>query len=267
MQVRPASPVPLPQEARAGASTAPVAPPARQPRIQAAPTPNPAGGSAPASGPVLTPSTSVPTQGSREGRALDPQTPYENQRQHAIQTFDTAFNASGIVDRTGHVGRVPDSFLPHIDALGQATRDPDIRPHFQNFLGRLGERYQAIAHGQPAVPQTDPRYYGSREHIQYGREVDQYLHIGNPALAAMLNPSGGKIGNGNDEVIGLDNAPYALIHHGQDHDARGYAYNYHGAGPGYSPYLPDNPLTGQVEGVVHQVFTPTRRSDSEAEYR
>jgi hypothetical protein len=211
---------------------------------------------------------SANSQSTREVRALFRQTPFENVRQHDVQLFDKAFNSSGIDPHIGSVSPIPQGFLPHVDALGRATQDPNIRQHFQNFLGRLDERNHVISSGrQPDVPKTDGKYFGSREHIQYGREVDQYLGIGNPALAAMLNPSGGKIGSGNDEVIKLGNASYPLIHHGQDHDARGYAHNYHNAGPGYSTYAPGNHYTGQVEGVLGQIFNPSRPNGPESEHR
>jgi hypothetical protein len=136
---------------------------------------------------------SANSQSTREVRALFRQTPFENVRQHDVQLFDKAFNSSGIDPHIGSVSPIPQGFLPHVDALGRATQDPNIRQHFQNFLGRLDERNHVISSGrQPDVPKTDGKYFGSREHIQYGREVDQYLGIGNPALAAMLNPSGGK---------------------------------------------------------------------------
>jgi hypothetical protein len=163
----------------------------------------------------------------REARAMRPLSPFQAAIPNAVKNLDTALNqqwpniqktinASG-----GTTYHVPAPLDQRVKELGKVTGDRNIEQHFANFLSRLDERNQRIATGTGDVPRTDGEHYGSPHHIGYGQYADQHLEIGNPALAAMLNPSGGKIGPGNKEVIPLKNAPSFLIKHGQAHDAAG----------------------------------------------
>jgi WXG100 family type VII secretion target len=100
---------------------------------------------------------------------------------------------------------------------------------------------------------THPDFMGSNGQLRYGDMVGQAFGI-DPVFGALLNPSGGLVGPGNNAV---DAGQSALALHGQVHDAAGYLYNAHNkVGPGYD-YLglegrdTASPLSGQRAGIRH----------------
>lgn len=98
----------------------------------------------------------------------------------------------------------------------------------------------------------DPQYPGTTASLRYGSVVGEVLGI-DPVLAALLNPSGGRVGGGNLSYPPGDDD--AVGYHGTFHDAAGYLLNSHGIGPGYDYlgrewFLDETwPLTGQLSGI------------------
>lgn len=97
-----------------------------------------------------------------------------------------------------------------------------------------------------------PDFMGSTVSLRYGNVVGEVLDI-DPALAVVLNPTGGIVGPSDGYYVPGPND--AVGYHGVFHDAAGYLYNFQGIGPGYDylgnePFFStDNPLAGQVEGI------------------
>ena len=168
----------------------------------------------------------------------------------------TTATADGTVSRRLPVFTVSKELHDSVSVLGQVTGNRRIHNQFGAFLYRLWEQNRAIASRRDRVPDSDREYIGSPTHIGFGKEVDRLVNIGSAHLSALLSPSGGKIGAGNDELIPWRVAPLPIIRHAQQHDAGGYALVYHNVGPGYQygpihDFLPaTNPLGGQLNLIV-----------------
>jgi len=97
-----------------------------------------------------------------------------------------------------------------------------------------------------------PNFMGSTSQMRSGQVVGDAFGM-DPAFGALLNPSGGLVGPGNNAFDGDDSA---LGYHGAVHDAAGYLYNYHDQGPGYD-YMglegrdTSSPLSGQRAGISY----------------
>ena len=102
-------------------------------------------------------------------------------------------------------------------------------------------------------------HMGSLTQLRVGSLVGEALGI-DPVFGALLSPTGGIPGAGNDQVgrfaVSAAGGREVVTDHGTAHDAAGYLSNYHGMGPGYN-YVPNvrgflsdaNPLAGQSNGV------------------
>jgi hypothetical protein len=125
-----------------------------------------------------------------------------------------------------------------------------IRAEYQKFLQAKAQRDAAGGEPVPDLNFAHPRFMGSTSQLRYGKIVGDAFGM-DPVFGAMLNPTGGLVGPGNAAVDGDSSA---VGYHGQVHDAAGYLYNYHKAGPGYD-YLglegrdTSSPLSGQREGI------------------
>jgi hypothetical protein len=137
-----------------------------------------------------------------------------------------------------------------------------IQAQHQKFLQvrSQAEQYRQAHNGEviPGVNTTlHEAFMGSTPQLRFGQMVGEAFGI-DPVFGAMLSPTGGMVGPGNGAFT-PSNAS-AVGYHGVAHDAAGYLYNYHGAGPGYD-YLGregldrGNPLTGQVSGMRYWVET------------
>ena len=122
----------------------------------------------------------------------------------------------------------------------------ELKEQFPKFIN-LWENTQNGPNG--STPDINlnkyPDYLGSTWSLRSGEQIGTVFGI-DPVLGALLNPTGGLVGEGSDsiEVSANDSVGY----HGVFHDAGGYLYNYHGEiGPGYN-YLggisSSNPLSG-----------------------
>ena len=99
-----------------------------------------------------------------------------------------------------------------------------------------------------------PDFTGSLSQLRFGSTLGDVFGI-DPVFGALISPTGGLVGPGNDSVSGDANNPTVL--HGTVHDAAGYLLNAHGVGPGYN-YLKrsweldaTNPLAGQTSGTAY----------------
>ncbi len=94
-------------------------------------------------------------------------------------------------------------------------------------------------------------FLGSTASLRYGSVVGDVYGI-DPVFGALLNPTGGLVGGGDNSYNPGEND--AVGYHGIFHDAAGYLKNRQGTGPGYD-YLgresgsTDSPTTGQYGGI------------------
>lgn len=125
----------------------------------------------------------------------------------------------------------------------------ELRVEYERFL----ELKKQAAQTPPPIEDLLPihnRFTGSRSQLRSGKVVGDALGI-DPVFGALLNPTGGIVGPGNQ---GFDGGDSPLGYHAAVHDACGYLYKYHRIGNGYN-YLneekrdPANPLSGQVSGI------------------
>lgn len=131
-----------------------------------------------------------------------------------------------------------------------------IKADYEKFLKIQAQAVAtAAAKGLPPPPALSDLlhgdFMGSTPQMRYGKVVGDAFGV-DPVFGALLNPTGGLVGN--------DNIPYqpandsAAGYHGVFHDAGGYLNSFHNAGPGYN-YLgqedgdASSPLTGQTSGL------------------
>lgn len=95
--------------------------------------------------------------------------------------------------------------------------------------------------------------------LRFGALVGEVLRL-HPVFAALLSPTGGLVGAGNNVIRATDipspSLYPAIVNHGVAHDAAGYLRVYHQIGPGYNyvpnsrSLLPDSePLAGHINGI------------------
>ncbi|HEY1012922.1 MAG TPA: hypothetical protein VGE07_09495 [Herpetosiphonaceae bacterium] len=153
----------------------------------------------------------------------------------------------------------PQQVSQALDSIAEARGLPrdQVQAQYEKFL-QLREESNRIGaeNGNAPAEAIDqgkhPDFMGSRGNLRYGQVVGDAFGI-DPVFGAMLNPSGGLVGPGNNA---LDLGDRGVAYHGAVHDAAGYLYNYHNQGPGYD-YLgregrsTGNPLTGQAAGIPY----------------
>jgi hypothetical protein len=90
------------------------------------------------------------------------------------------------------------------------------------------------------LSQENFNVWGSVRQVKFGKVVvdnlftakKSNLHL-HPVFGALLRPTGGIVGSGNDGIYKGDDTD-AIVMHGVVHDAAGYLRTYHGVGPGYA---------------------------------
>ncbi|TWU04894.1 Ig-like domain-containing protein [Stieleria varia] len=134
-----------------------------------------------------------------------------------------------------------------------------IQAEYEKFKRVLVQRDAAT--GQDEIENLatrHERFAATETQLRYGTVVGAAFGI-DPVFGAALNPTGGLVGPGN---VAYDSGSNVLSYHGTVHDAAGYLFNYHNAGPGYD-YLgleddleTSSPLAGQRTGIAYwsQVF-------------
>lgn len=140
------------------------------------------------------------------------------------------------------------------DARGRPLSE--IQAEWGKYQAALAEQERiAAAKGldpSPGLNWMHPNFMGSTSQLRSGQVVGDAFGM-DPAFGALLNPSGGLVGPGNNAFDGDDSA---LGYHGAVHDAAGYLYNYHDQGPGYD-YMglegrdTSSPLSGQRAGISY----------------
>ena len=153
------------------------------------------------------------------------------------------------------------------------TDDPEVRKALEVVAKERGQtlpkveedwkKYQKLlavqkstggANKKDPPPKIDEKYHeefmGSKSQLRFGNVVGACLGI-DPVFGALLNPTGGLVGDGNNSYDGNDSA---LGYHGAVHDAAGFLRNYHNKGPGYDYLGTDNrdttsPYSGQRNGI------------------
>ncbi|GJM42727.1 MAG: hypothetical protein DHS20C20_30090 [Ardenticatenaceae bacterium] len=149
-----------------------------------------------------------------------------------------------------------DKVLDDIAAARGVPADK-IKADYQKFL-QIREQALATARqkGLDPPPAINDFFHddfaGSSAQLRTGKMIGDAFNI-DPAIGALLNPTGGMVGPGNWAYNPSDDS--AVGYHGIAHDAAGYLYNYHDLGPGYD-YLgleshrdSSNPLVGQQSGI------------------
>lgn len=99
-------------------------------------------------------------------------------------------------------------------------------------------------------------FTGSTGQLRFGMVIGDVFGI-DPVFGSLISPTGGAVGPGDSSISNVDpDSPTVL--HGVVHDAAGYLLNAHGAGPGYNylgsgiePLSTENPLTGQLSGMMY----------------
>ncbi len=145
-----------------------------------------------------------------------------------------------------------------LKAVAEARGLPleQVQKDWQTYQAALAEQERiAAAKGLEAVEglsADNADFMGTQEQLRFGQLTGDAMGM-DPVFGALLSPTGGMVGGGNNAIDGNDSA---LGYHGAVHDAGGYLYNYHDQGPGYN-YLGQEDrdtghfLTGQQSGISY----------------
>jgi hypothetical protein len=135
----------------------------------------------------------------------------------------------------------------------------------------------SVANGLP----DNSVHMGSNDQLRFGKMVGDAVGNLDPVFGALLSPTGGIPGPGNQRITNpaalfAAGGAEVLTNHGIAHDAGGYLRTYHDIGPGYQ-YVPGNlgllantnPLGGHAAGLtmfsnIHLYGTPTAPSFKDA---
>lgn len=149
-----------------------------------------------------------------------------------------------------------------LNHLRGSPQSEELAIHEYNRFRYLQEEAAKAVDAEPgqATPALDPErhpdHMGSIQQLRYGSYVGEALDV-DPVYGALLNPTGGLVGPGNDSIAAPADS-YGSFH-GEAHDAFGYLATHHDAGPGYMYGAPSEaaafgdtdlaaPLTGQHSG-------------------
>jgi uncharacterized Zn-binding protein involved in type VI secretion len=145
-----------------------------------------------------------------------------------------------------------------LEQIADARNKPlsEIQEDWARYQAALAEQERIAAEKgiepAPGLNWMHPNFMGSSSQLRYGQVAGDALGM-DPVFGALLNPTGGLVGPGNNAIDGNDTA---TGYHGAVHDAGGYLYNYHNQGPGYD-YLglegrdTSSPLSGQRAGISY----------------
>jgi len=147
---------------------------------------------------------------------------------------------------------------------------PEFHYQYETYLRLLSLREERIDASQnnwwyklsdvPNLKKSKWNFWGSIKQLQTGKCIIDTINKKNsyrlhPIWGSLLNPTGGIVGAGNNELISRHWDSYISLH-GCVHDACGYLLNYHGIGCGYN-YLDtywtlfpkSSPMSCQVAGI------------------
>lgn len=164
--------------------------------------------------------------------------------------------------------------------VGEPPSAAELDADYARFLILLKQQEAVGTNNKSGeVPDLDetkhPDFRASREQLLFGKVMGDVFGI-HEVFAALLSPTGGLVGPGNELIPGLVDSPHLspdnpVALHGTVHDAAGYLKAYHNEGPGYNyrgndveaivtdviELLPDDiantilPLTGQISGIAY----------------
>ncbi len=108
------------------------------------------------------------------------------------------------------------------------------RQEYIERYNRTKSWYQSKLDDIEPLNESNWNIWGSIRQMKFGYTVAKTLGVDlDPVFGALLSPTGGIVGAGNQALIqGDDQDP--IVMHGIVHDAGGYLYNYHQQGPGYN---------------------------------
>ncbi len=143
-----------------------------------------------------------------------------------------------------------DRILRRIAAL-RGRSFAEIKSEYNRFL-LVRAQAESTARAKGLTPPSLSKllqgsFTGSTQQLRFGKVVGDAFGI-DPIFGALLNPTGGS------NAPNIPDKNSANAYHSVFHDAAGYLYNYHKAGPGYD-YLgaehsnPSNPASGQQSGL------------------
>jgi len=154
---------------------------------------------------------------------------------------------------------------PDNPAVAQALQDvadarglplEQVQQDWQTYQAALAEQERIAAEKGldpvEGLSADNADFMGTQEQLRFGQITGDAMGM-DPVFGALLSPTGGMVGGGNDAINGNDSA---LGYHGAVHDAGGYLYNYHDQGPGYD-YLNQEDrdtgdcFTGQQSGISY----------------
>jgi len=124
----------------------------------------------------------------------------------------------------------------------------DFQKQYNTYLLLLSNREDIIDASQnnwwyklddvPNLKKSKWNFWGSIKQLQCGKCIidcinEKYSYNLHPIWGSLLNPTGGIVGAGNNELINRRWNSYISLH-GCVHDACGYLLNYHNIGCGYN---------------------------------
>ena len=171
----------------------------------------------------------------------------------------TLSNNMNTILKTDNYVDLYDALVSASDIRGVDTQD--LVDQYDIYVGATVRRDEAEERNHSSVIDLDeirhPNFMGSTSQLKSGSYVGQYLGI-DPIFGALLNPTGGLVGSGNDSYQAEPNSADAS--HGEAHDAAGFLKTFYNLGPGYN-YIDEglstsrdeateqNPLSGHSAGL------------------
>ncbi len=138
------------------------------------------------------------------------------------------------------------------------ANERSLKPFIEGAQGE--SRVPLLSMSDTATLTDNSSHMASNDQLRFGKMIGDALGGLDPVLGALLSPTGGIPGPGNNGVGGvayvMGGGKDVVITHGIAHDAAGYLFTYHNMGPGYQ-YVPgrsgilpvSNPLAGQMSGI------------------
>jgi hypothetical protein len=145
-----------------------------------------------------------------------------------------------------------ENFLEKLHNILELDNLDNFKKQYKKYLLLLSIRKDIIEVSQnnkywmklvdiPDLKKNQWNYWGSIKQLQYGKVVvdvlnEYYKYNLHPIWGCLLNPTGGIVGAGNNELINSKWNSYISLH-GCVHDASGYLYQYHKIGKNGYNYL------------------------------
>ncbi|XP_065065684.1 uncharacterized protein LOC135691674 [Rhopilema esculentum] len=178
-----------------------------------------------------------------------------------LQSMDVEIRERG-AEFTGNERKFMDYF--ELATKMRKPRDVPLEQFRQKMLddkGKFVELLRKTTEPSDVLHKKHKSYWGTRQQLRFGKAVGDWIDKSygplDPIFGALLSPTGGRTGPGDDTVLHKllfdNNGPFA--YHSAVHDAFGYLFTFHHTGPGYkyldaaSLFKKSNPLSGQAAGI------------------